>query len=97
VTDAFDDGDDSDALGELHEHLAAYVAAQEGLQPLRDRPQPEPPWPDPANVMLDFLIRRGMELAEAEGPEAAVVWVAVHAWREAALDERARIIRTLQD
>jgi len=80
----------------LDEALAGYVAAQGTVAALRDRPQPEPPWPDPDNVMLDFLITRATDLAATDGVEPALVWLAVHAWREAALHERARILRVLE-
>jgi hypothetical protein len=76
--------------------LAGYLAAQAAVAALRDRPQPEPPWPDPDNVMLDFLIERAKQLAGTDGVEPALVWLAVHAWREAALHERARMMRALE-
>lgn len=45
--------------------------------------------------MLGYLIARAMEIFEEQGPESAIAWVAVHAWFESALDNRADLIRRL--
>ena len=90
------DPDDPADLRGIDEALAGYLAAQAAVAGLCDRPQPQPPWPDPDNVMLDFLITRATELAGTDGIEQALVWLAVHAWREAALHERARIMVALE-
>ncbi len=75
--------------------LAEYLAAQHAVQALRDRPQPELPWPAADNAMLDYLLDEAGALVADHGTEAALLWLAVHAWREGAIDERARIVRSL--
>ncbi len=78
------------------EALAGYLAEQHAVQALRDRPQPEAPWPATDNPMLDYLLDEAGALVAEHGPEAALLWLAVHAWREGAIDDRARIVRSLQ-
>ena len=60
---------------------------------MRARNQPEPPWPEADDPMLAYLVGRAKELVDAEGVDAALVWLAAHAWFEASIDERARTIR----
>lgn len=75
--------------------MNGYIAGQEGVEALRPRIQPNPPWPEPDNPMLGYLLARAMEIHEENGPESAIAWVAVHAWFESALDTRAELIRHL--
>ena len=77
------------------EALAEYLASQHAVQALRDRPQPEAPWPAADNAMLDYLLDEAGALVADHGVEAALLWLAVHAWREGAIDERARVVRSL--
>jgi hypothetical protein len=91
----FDEADDSAARAAWGERVETYLAGQEGIEALRSRVQPNPPWPEPDNPMLGYLMNRAMEIAEAEGPQAAIAWAAVHAWFESALDTRADLIRRL--
>lgn len=95
VMSYFDDTDDSEALGLWQERLEAYLGGQEGVEGLRSRVQPNPPWPDSDNPMLGYLLARAMEIHEADGLEMALTWVAVHAWFESAVDTRAELIRHL--
>lgn len=67
----FDDTDDSEALGLWQERLEAYLGGQEGVEGLRSRVQPNPPWPDSDNPMLGYLLARAMEIHEADGLEMA--------------------------
>jgi hypothetical protein len=90
----FDDND-SPALELWSERLNSYLDGQEGIEALRSRVQPNPPWPEADNPMLGYLLARAMEIHEEGGPEAAITWVAVHAWFESALDTRAELIRHL--
>jgi hypothetical protein len=90
----FDD-DGSHALALWRERLTGYLDGQEGIEALRSRAQPNPPWPEADNPMLGYLLARAMEIHEEQGPEAAMAWVAVHAWFESALDTRAELIRHL--
>lgn len=87
---------DSDALRAHNERLVAYLDGQgETVEALRSRSQPNEPWPEADNPMLRYLIERATELLAVEGTETAVVWLAVHAWFEGTLDERARMLRKL--
>lgn len=49
------------------------------------------PFPHRDNPMLAFLMRRAAGIADAEGPRAAMAWLAVHAWMEGALEGVARV------
>ena len=91
----YDDNDDSPAWQLWSERLTGYLGGQEGIEALRSRTQPNPPWPDADNPMLGYLIARGLEILEQHGPQAALTWVAVHAWFEPTLDTRAELIRHL--
>ena len=91
----FDDNDDSPAVALWSERLDSYMDGQEGVEALRRRIQPNPPWPEADNPMLGYLIARAMEIYEEQGPEPAITWVAVHAWFESALDVKADLIRRL--
>lgn len=86
---------DSPALAEWRERLASYLDSQESIEGLRSRQQPNPPWPEPVNPMLGYLLARAAEIAEAEGLQAAITWAAVHAWFESAIETRAAVIRDL--
>lgn len=90
----FDD-DDGPARELWGERLDSYHDGQEGIEALRSRIQPNPPWPEADNPMLCYLLARAMEIYEESGPETAMTWVAVHAWFESALDARAELIRHL--
>ncbi len=84
------------ALEKWREAIEAYMEGQgDALAPLRAREQPHPPWPDHDNPMIAYLVARALEVAEEEGLEGAIVWLAVHGWFEGALDERARMLRSL--
>ena len=91
----FDDNDDSPAAVLWRERVDSYMDGQVGVEALRRRIQPNPPWPEADNPMLGYLIARAMEIHEEQGSEAAIAWVAVHAWFESALDNRADLIRRL--
>lgn len=90
-----DDSEDSPALALWGERLAGYFDGQEGVEALRSRIQPNPPWPEADNPMLGYLIARAMEINEDGGLETALTWIAVHAWFESAIDTRATLIRSL--
>lgn len=90
----FDD-DDSHARALWGERLDSYLEGQEGIESLRSRIQPKPPWPEADNPMLGYLLARALEILEEDGPETAMTWLAVHAWFESALDTRAELIRHL--
>jgi len=45
--------------------------------------------------MPGYLLARALEIHEDQGREAALLWIAVHAWFESALDTRAALIRDL--
>jgi len=76
----FDDHKESPALELWAERLNSYIDGQEGVEALRPRMQPNPPWPEADNPMLGYLLARAMEIYEEQGPESAITWVAVHAW-----------------
>ena len=81
-----DDADDSPALALWAERLNSYLDGQEGIEALRSRIQPNPPWPDADNPILGYLIDRAKEIHDDGGLEAALTWLAVHAWFESAID-----------
>ena len=65
--------------------LAAYLENQSSVESLRDSDMPQFPWPDAYNPMLEYLVHRSEVIAESDGRQAAVIWLAVHAWFEGAL------------
>lgn len=69
--------------------------AKEGVEALRSRIQPNPPWPEADNPMVGYLVARAVEIHERSGLEAALGWAVVHAWFESAIDTRASLIRQL--
>lgn len=87
--------DDSVALAHWKDRLTNYVDLQGTLDALRLRPSSEQPWPAADNAMLGYLKERGAEIAEADGLDAAITWLAVNAWFEGAIAERSRFIRLL--
>jgi hypothetical protein len=79
-----------------HDRLTAYLDGQgELVEELRRRVHPHPPWPEADNPMIGYLSERALEIAADDGIETAMVWLAVHAWFESAVDERARILRSI--
>lgn len=91
----FDENDDSPALVLWNDRVESYLDGQEGVEALRSRIQPNPPWPEADNPILGYLVARALEIHQEQGPEAAIAWVAVQAWFESALDTRAEVIRHL--
>lgn len=90
-----DDNENSPAAATWAARVTSYLTAQEGIEPLRSRVQPNAPWPESDNPMLGYLIARAIEIMEKDGPETALLWVAVHSWFESAIDTRADLIRHL--
>lgn len=90
-----DDTADSAAGTLWEERLASYLDGQEGVEALRSRIQPNPPWPDADNPIVGYLIARAMEIHDESGLESALVWAIVHAWFESAIDNQAALIRHL--
>lgn len=92
----FDNEEQSPALVRWAERLNAYMGGQgEMIEPLRLRNAGELPFPEFDNPMVGYLIDRALELAAEGDITRAVAWVAAHAWFEATIEERARIIRQL--
>ncbi len=89
--------DDSVARARWGGRLGQYVDLQGALDALRLRPTTERPWPAWDNPMFGYLIDRGTEIAAADGLDAALVWLASHAWFEGAIAERSRFARLLDD
>ena len=73
-------------IARFSDQLAVYLETQSAVESLRDSSMPQFPWPDTNNPMLEYLVHRSEEMAESDGRPAAVVWLAVHAWFEGALD-----------
>lgn len=86
--DTYDDLDDH-LTPEWAATLTAYMDSQ-GDQASRDwvmRMAPvEEVVPGVDNPMLRYLIERAGEIVVDEGHDAAILWLAVHAWREGILD-----------
>jgi hypothetical protein len=93
--DELDDNADSAALAKWQDRLDAYLRGQSGVEDLRSRSQPHPPWPDLDSPMVGYLIERALEIFEQSGPESAITWAVVHAWFESTLETRASLIRHL--
>jgi hypothetical protein len=91
----FDDNEDSAALALWQERLTVYLDGQEGVETLRSRIQPNPPWPEADNPRVGYLVARAMEINEESGLQMAMAWAVVHAWFESAIDTRAALIRQL--
>lgn len=86
----------SDIERRWNDRLTAYLDGQGDLvEELRRRVQPYPPWPEFDNPMIGYLTERALEIADEEGVATAMGWLAVHAWFESAVDERARILRSI--
>jgi len=66
--------------------LTAYLDRQTAVEHLRAQPQPNFPWPEAYNPMLTYLVAHAIEVADSDGREAALVWLAVHAWFEGAIE-----------
>jgi hypothetical protein len=87
--------DDSEALARWKDRLSGYVDLQGTLDALRLRPSSEQPWPAFDNPMLGYLKERGAEIADNDGLDAAIAWLAANSWFEGAIAERSRFIRLL--
>lgn len=90
-----DDSEGSSACERWNEQLTQYLEGQDGVEALRLRSQPHPPWPELDNPMTGYLIEQAAEICERHNLESALAWAVVHAWFETALDTRAAIIRQL--
>jgi len=87
------DDDESAARDHWGERLNAYLDGQEGVEALRDRVQPNPPWPGSDNPMVGYLVARALEISEEHGVKEAIAWAVVYGWYESAIDTRASLIR----
>jgi hypothetical protein len=64
--------------------------------------QDGPPWPEPNNIMLEYLCQVTLEeLASTqnitvEDIQEMLVWLAVHSWYEGGIAERARSLNPTQ-
>lgn len=90
-----DDDVQSPARQRWQSQLVPYVATQRGVADLRSRRQPEPPWPDPENPMLGYLMERAAEILEEQGAGPAIVWAITHAWFESAIATRSTMMDDL--
>lgn len=87
---------DSPALQLYSDQLETYMEGQgDAVEALRTRSQPHDPWPEQDNPMLGYLMTRAAEIAQSDGIRSAIVWASVHAWFEGALEERAKVMRSL--
>lgn len=78
-----DDAEDSGAFERWAQQLEAYLDGRVGVEALRSRSQPHPPWPEDDNPMVKYLIDRSSELYETGGLQSV-----------ARLGGRARLVRT---
>ncbi|HEY5076505.1 MAG TPA: hypothetical protein VIJ48_03290 [Acidimicrobiia bacterium] len=92
-----DPATESEVSARWSEQLGHYVQGQGSLDALRLRSTTEPPWPHVDNPMVRYLIERTSEFVERDGIEAALAWLATHAWFEATIAERSRLARVLVD
>ena len=92
-----DDADQGVALERWKDRLRRYVEQQGPLDALRLRSSSEPPWPAAENPMVGYLIERGTEIANHDGIDPAVAWVAANAWFEGVIAERARMQRLIDE
>ena len=91
------DDHDSPALARWKDRLNEYVDRQGALDALRLRLPSEAPWPNGANPMLRYLRERAAEIAQDDGLDVAVAWLARNAWFEGTIAERARIARLIDE
>lgn len=92
------DDEVSTVTQEFAQALMLYVGDQGTCEDRDEAELGQPPHPDRDSPMLKYLIQRAAEIAEytwptdPEGVAAAeaFVWLAVHAWFEGGLAERAR-------
>jgi hypothetical protein len=92
-----DDADQGVALERWKDRLRRYVEQQGPLDALRLRSSSEPPWPAAENPMVGYLIERGTEIANHDGLDPAIAWVATNAWFEGVIAERARMQRLIDE
>jgi hypothetical protein len=97
VIPLFPDDDGGATLAKWAERLAPYLDERAAIEAARHREMPARPWPDRDNPMLGYLINRASEYLEVSGIDETLVWLAVHAWFEGALDERHQQLRNLTD
>ncbi len=87
------------AMAKWSDEVSAYIAAQgSAVEAMRAHVMPSEPWPDRDNAMLAYLIDAALEPLGDGAPEevkASVVWLAVHAWFEGALDQAARSVEAI--
>jgi hypothetical protein len=84
----------SDAAARWAADLGKYLHDQIAPKYLVHRPLGTHPWPSTSNPMLWYLIDRAHELARSD-VYTAIVWVAVHAWFEGAMDDKSRALALL--
>jgi hypothetical protein len=66
--------------------MKTYVLGEPAdVQALRQREQPQFPWPSNNNPMFSYLVKRALNDVEEDGVETTLVWLAVHAWFEGTL------------
>lgn len=94
--DGTDTSDEIDAsLPRFIETLSAYIDAQDPIAAaMRSQAMPTPPWPEDSNPMLASLSMRATEILRDEGPDGPIIWLAVHAWFEGAICDRADATRS---
>jgi hypothetical protein len=88
----FGDGNDGEAIKRWADRLDVYLDDRALVEHVREQKMPEPPWPGTENPMAAYLVDRGREILQSEGADAALIWLAVHAWFEGAVDERYRAV-----
>lgn len=88
--------DESSIYPAFHQKLEAYARTQ-GTETDREVALAEPPWPNDSSEMLAYLLARAKEMMSDDSvadPTAAlgtaITWLAVTAWFEGGLAERAR-------
>ncbi len=93
----FGDEDGGEALKRWVDRLGPYLDERKAVESVRHRAMPQAPWPSRDNPMLGYLIERANEVLDSEGAASALVWLAVHAWFEGAIDQRFRTVQGLVD
>lgn len=97
VIPLFPDDDGGATLAKWAERLAPYLDERVAIGAARHREMPARPWPDRDNPMLGYLINRAREYLDVSGIDETLVWLAVHAWFEGALDEQHQHLRNLTE
>ena len=84
-----------DAIERWRSRLTAYLDGMASVEEVRQHSQGQRPWPLPDNPMLGYLLDRASEMLKESKQSDVLIWLAVHAWFEGAIAEKAAVLTDL--